>query len=97
MYWSLKDESIECQSPLRVISGHSLSGLERPLPGPERTESARTGHWLNVSPVRGYDVSSDGERFFVMRSEPVPRGDITELDVILNWSYELERLVPTEN
>jgi serine/threonine-protein kinase len=43
------------------------------------------------TPVRGYDVTSDGERFFATRREEIARDDITELEVILNWSQELER------
>ena len=46
---------------------------------------------MGGAPVRGYDVTSDGERFFATRHEEIARDDITELEVILNWSQELER------
>ncbi len=41
----------------------------------------------------GYDVSPDGQRFLTIRTPPetAPR----ELNVILNWFQELERLAPT--
>ena len=41
----------------------------------------------------GYDISPDGKKFLMIRRDPgsVPR----QLDVILNWSDELDRLVPT--
>ena len=46
-------------------------------------------------PVRNYDVTSDGERFLMVRDESEARNDVTELHVVLNWIEELERLVPT--
>ncbi len=41
----------------------------------------------------GYDVNLDGQRFLMIRTPPetAPR----ELNVILNWFEELERLAPT--
>jgi len=45
------------------------------------------------SPLRQYDVTSDGERF-VMVSPAESRQTMT---IVLNWFEELERLVPTDN
>jgi len=43
-----------------------------------------------------YDVSPDGERFLMLKpieqAEPAP----TQINVVLNWTEELKRLVPTE-
>ena len=44
----------------------------------------------------GWDVASDGQRFVMIeRGEPSPAP--TRLHLIMNWSEELERLVPTSN
>jgi len=38
-----------------------------------------------------YDISPDGERFLMIRSDQVPG----QINVVLNWFEELKRLVPT--
>jgi hypothetical protein len=45
--------------------------------------------------VRNYDVSPDGKRFVMIKSdqESVP----SEIISVLNWFQELKRLVPTDN
>jgi hypothetical protein len=46
---------------------------------------------------RNYDVSSDGQRFLMMK--PVSVSGVAtsgrNIEVVLNWSDELIRLVPT--
>jgi len=42
---------------------------------------------------RAWDIAPEGERFVAVEQAPVP----TELQVVLNWSEELKRLVPTYN
>jgi eukaryotic-like serine/threonine-protein kinase len=45
-------------------------------------------------PVRNYDVTPDGQRFLMVRSEDFPPEEVTELRIVLNWDHELKRLVP---
>ena len=45
--------------------------------------------------VRSYDVSPDGRRFLMIKTATGPEGARTQLVVVLNWSEELKRLVPT--
>ena len=40
-----------------------------------------------------YDVSADGQSFIMLR--PLEERPQNEIKVVLNWSRELERLVPT--
>jgi len=40
-----------------------------------------------------YDVSRDGNRFLMLK--PVGEGAPTQINVVLNWTEELKRLVPT--
>jgi hypothetical protein len=44
---------------------------------------------------RNYDISPDGKRFLTIR-EPSGETARAELNLVLNWFEELERLVPTE-
>ncbi len=41
-----------------------------------------------------YDISPDGKRFLMMKEEETAR-DQSQINVILNWTEELKRLVPT--
>jgi len=41
-----------------------------------------------------YDVSPDGQRFLMIKAESQTPN--TALELILNWSEELKRLVPTK-
>ena len=40
-----------------------------------------------------YDVTSDGDRFLMIRGA---EGEVTSINVVLNWFEELKRLVPTQ-
>ena len=55
------------------------------------------GAGMGVGLDRGFDVSSDGERFLFL-GEPTAAGSASsaELVVIQNWVDELKRLVPRE-
>lgn len=41
----------------------------------------------------GYDVSPDGERFVMLQ---LKEGSSSHINVVVNWTEEFERLVPTE-
>jgi eukaryotic-like serine/threonine-protein kinase len=46
-------------------------------------------------PVRCYDVSADGQRFFAVQDEPEPpMPPVTQLNIVLNWVEELKARVP---
>ena len=66
---------------------------DRSSPG-SRTSSSK-GHYA-MGPVAGftnYDVSRDGQRFLMVKSEQGPVG--TQLNVVLNWFEEIERRAGT--
>ena len=48
---------------------------------------------LDMSGWRNFDVTADGQRFVMIQSEE--EAAPTQINVILNWLDELERLVPT--
>lgn len=44
-----------------------------------------------------YDVSADGQRFLMLAPVGPQVDGATQINVVLNWTEELKRLVPTEN
>jgi len=44
-----------------------------------------------------YDVSADGQRFLMLAPVASQTGGATQIHVVLNWTEELKRLVPTDN
>jgi hypothetical protein len=42
-----------------------------------------------------YDVSPDGQHFLMVKPAGEP-GRATQIEVVLNWTEELKRLVPTK-
>ena len=46
-------------------------------------------------PVRGYDVTPDGQRFLMVREVPQQPGRVSQIVLVQNWLEELKRLVPT--
>jgi serine/threonine-protein kinase len=44
--------------------------------------------------TRGYDVSADGQRFFMTKPKARPAGHATQMILVQNWVDELKRRVP---
>ncbi|HWW83442.1 MAG TPA: hypothetical protein VNZ26_07560, partial [Vicinamibacterales bacterium] len=58
---------------------------------------ARLGHtYLSTGPMRSWDVSPDGTRFFLGRVRESTDKPVTTMQVVLNWGEELKRLVPSK-
>jgi Tol biopolymer transport system component len=55
---------------------------------------AKAGEYGSTTPVRGWDVSADGQRFLMLRPVPSTDKPVTLVHVVLNWAAELTRLVP---
>jgi hypothetical protein len=47
-----------------------------------------------MMPVRGWDVSADGQRFLLARPIASTDPPVTTIQVVLNWTEELKRRVP---
>jgi Tol biopolymer transport system component len=56
------------------------------------------GPYVANSPMRGYDVTPDGEHFVLIQTstEFVKEQPITHIHVVLNWTEELKRRVPAQ-
>ena len=56
------------------------------------------GHYLSAGGYAraNYDVSPDGQRFLMLRPVEGEQAAPTQINVVLNWTEELKRLVPTE-
>ena len=51
--------------------------------------------YLPSGPIRGYDLSLDGQRFLMAKDERRKTTPVTEMILVQNWFEELKRLVPT--
>ncbi len=52
--------------------------------------------WTGSSPIQGYDITPDGERF-IFRTQvesDLEIQSVRQLRVVLNWFEELRRLAP---
>ena len=47
-----------------------------------------------TAPVRGYDVTPDGQRFLMVRPVDLPPEPATELVLVENWFEELKARLP---
>jgi hypothetical protein len=50
--------------------------------------------YSSTTPVRAWDATRDGQRFIVTRDEESKDKPVTQLQVVLNWTEELQRSVP---
>jgi len=53
------------------------------------------GYFLS-SPVRGWDISHDGQRFLMVKDEDRKPQPITEMILVQNWLEELKQRVPVK-
>jgi serine/threonine-protein kinase len=75
-------------SPKRVIAvGFDASG-DLPVVG-ESHVLFEPNEYYNGEPVRGWDLSPDGQKFLVMKDVPEP--PLTQMHVVINWATELRR------
>ena len=51
--------------------------------------------YAQVTPLRCWDVSPDGQRFLMVKTGERAPQPVTELILVQNWFEELNRLVPT--
>ena len=54
-----------------------------------------TFEYDNTGPIRSWDVSPDGQRFLLLRFAPTTDRPVTSMHLVLNWTEELKRRVPT--
>jgi serine/threonine-protein kinase len=50
---------------------------------------------MNATGIPEYDISPDGERFLMVKPVEQQQAAPTQINVVLNWTEELKRLVPT--
>jgi Tol biopolymer transport system component len=57
---------------------------------------AKAGEYDSTGPVRGWEVSADGQRFLLLRPNASLDKPVNVMHVVLNWDEELKRLVPSK-
>ena len=50
----------------------------------------------STTPIRGWDVSADGQRFLLLRPVESTDRPVTMIHVVMHWAEELKRLVPAK-
>jgi serine/threonine-protein kinase len=83
-----------------VITGNLVRMMVVPVKATVAEFSAGTprklfeGRYVTSSPVRGYDVTADGQRFLMVRPlDPLPE-PAPELVIVENWLEELKARIP---
>ncbi len=56
----------------------------------------KPGFGSDASPIRGYDLSLDGQRFLMVKDEQRKPTPVTELVLIQNWYEEVKRMLPVQ-
>jgi hypothetical protein len=56
-----------------------------------RPRALFSGRYGVNGPARAYDVTKDGQHFFLMQLRKRPPDVITEMSVVQNWIEELKR------
>ncbi|MGH9310861.1 MAG: protein kinase domain-containing protein [Vicinamibacterales bacterium] len=76
------------------VAIHSLSPFR--FDPPRLVFKAKAGEFDSTTPIRGWDATADGQRFLM--NKPIPSTDkpAMEMHVVLNWTDELRRRVPTK-
>jgi serine/threonine protein kinase/Tol biopolymer transport system component len=72
-------------APVKATAAGFSSGTPRKL---------FEGRYVMADPVRGYDVTPDGQRFLMVRPLDPPPEPATELVLVENWFEELKARVP---
>jgi serine/threonine-protein kinase len=63
---------------------------------PRLVLETKPGEYGDTTPVRSWDSTPDGRRFLLRRDEPSKDTPVDQIQVVLNWTEELKRLVPTK-
>jgi serine/threonine-protein kinase len=76
------------------VAIRSLSPFRKETP--RRLFEDKANEYVHGSPIRAWDVSADGQRFLLTRLVESTDKPVTVMHVVLNWTEELKRLVPTK-
>ena len=74
-----------------------MMAVDVSLGGPFKATTPRVlfeGTLYSSTPLRSYDITPDGQRFIMPRSEDIPDQKVTKLNVVLNWFDELKKRAP---
>ena len=76
---------------LMRVSVHTESDFVAGIP-----ELLFEGRYYYENNVRGYDIAPDGQRFLMIKlpDSSIETRGATQINVVLNWHQELERLDP---
>jgi eukaryotic-like serine/threonine-protein kinase len=70
---------------------HSLSPFK--ADAPRLLFKAKAGEYDSTAPVRGWDVSADGQRFLLLRAGESGDKPVSTINIVQHWTEELKRAV----
>ena len=79
------------QNQVWVVDVQTMGGFATSKP---RLLFDKAGY-STASPIRGYDLSLDSQRFLMVKLEDRKPSPVTEMILVQNWFEELKRLIPT--
>jgi serine/threonine-protein kinase len=90
--WAQSGQELFYVSPTGAVMSVAMG--RGPASATTATQVVKAGYFVRA-PARPYDVTSDGQRFLMIKEADI---DPAEPDIVLveNWFEELERLVPTK-
>jgi hypothetical protein len=95
--WTANGRELLYRSQEQYVFSVTISSLN-----PFRSETPRLLfqykpiEYYGTTPVRGWDAMPDGQRFLLAREEESKDKPVTQLQVMLNWTEELNRRAPSK-
>jgi serine/threonine protein kinase/Tol biopolymer transport system component len=80
--------------PVFSVTIASLSPFQ--ANAPRALFETKNGEYDRTGPIRGWDVSADGRRLLMLRTNLTANKPVTTIHVVLNWIDELNRRVPAK-
>ena len=77
-----------------IAAGFDATG-DVPVIGKPQVLFELTHEYYNTTPVRGWDLTPDGEKLVVTKGTP-QEPPVTQMHLVINWMAELERRVPLD-
>jgi Tol biopolymer transport system component len=92
--WTANGREILYKNGQRFLSAAVTSLDPLRVETPKLLFEARENEYSEQTPIRGWDVSSDGQHFLLRHPEDIKDEPVTQIHVVLNWSRELQERVP---
>jgi hypothetical protein len=94
--WTANGREILYKNGQRFLSATVTSLNPLRVETPKLVFEAKENEYRDETPIRGWDVSPDGQHFLLLHPEDVKDEPVTQIHVVLNWFTELQQRVPVK-